>query len=120
MAKRIVIIEDDKNIMELLVYLFEDEGYHVTSFTTGKDAAYIAKLAPNLVLLDINLSGSEKNGDAICSDIKNLPDKEKLQVILLSAEKNLESLALSSGAHGFLAKPFDIDSLISKVKALER
>ncbi|MFW0718664.1 response regulator transcription factor [Pedobacter sp. N23S346] len=119
MAKRIVIIEDDLNIMELLVYLFENEGYHVSSFTKSQTAADIGLLSPDVVLLDVNLAGSPKRGDEICAELKGLALTEKLPVFLLSAEKNLQSIATNCRADDYLSKPFDIDKLLMKVKNVQ-
>ena len=120
MAKRIVIIEDDTNILELLVYLFENEGYHVSSFTKSLEVEEIALRSPDVVLLDINLTGSPKRGDEICSDIKKLPADQMFPVVLLSAETDLETLARNCMADGYVAKPFDIEKLILKVKSVQK
>ncbi|KQR70407.1 response regulator transcription factor [Pedobacter sp. Leaf176] len=119
MAKRIVIIEDDDNILELLVYLFENEGYHVSSFAKSMEVMEIALLSPDVVLLDINLTGSSKRGDEICADIKKLPADQIFPVVLLSAETDLETLARNCMADGHVAKPFDIDKLILKVESVQ-
>ena len=60
MAKRILIIEDDIDILELLVYLFENEGYQVSSFNRAPEAEEIIHLLPDVILLDVNLAGSAK------------------------------------------------------------
>ena len=119
MAKRIVIIEDDDNILELLVYLFENEGYHVSSFTKSREVGEIASLSPDVVLLDINLTGSTKRGNEICSDIKKLPADQTFPVVLLSAETDLNTLARNCMADGYVSKPFDIQKLILKVESVQ-
>jgi DNA-binding response OmpR family regulator len=118
MAKRIVIIEDDPNILELLVYLFESEGYKVNPFATGRSADEIGLLMPDVVILDVSLVGSPQRGDQICSEIKKLLSTSKLPVILLSAEKDLESIAKNCFADAFIGKPFDIDDLVNKAAQL--
>jgi two-component system response regulator VicR len=119
MAKRIVIIEDDTDILELLVYLFENEGYQVSSFTKGREAREISQLMPDVVLLDVNLAGSAKRGDQICSELRKLDLTVPFPVMLLSAEKDLATLAAACMADGYMAKPFDIDNLIAKVEAIQ-
>jgi DNA-binding response OmpR family regulator len=118
MTKRIVIIEDDQNILELLVYLFHTEGYHVTTFTTSQSAGHIGSLLPDVVLLDVNLIGSQKSGDQVCSELKALLSTSEIPVLLLSAEKNLETIARNCLADAFICKPFDITELIEKVSSL--
>jgi two-component system response regulator VicR len=115
MAKRIVIIEDDPYIMELLIYVFENEGYQVSSFKNSQTAADIGLLFPHVVLLDVNLAGSPRRGDQVCADLKSYAATANLPVILLSAEGNLELIAAKCLADGFIAKPFDLDVLLKKV-----
>ncbi|MNK18723.1 Phosphate regulon transcriptional regulatory protein PhoB [compost metagenome] len=118
MAKHIVIIEDDPNILELLVYLFEDEGYQISSFSQSQTANHIQTLLPDVVLLDVNLSGSISQGDEICKELKKLVATSQLPVMLLSAEKDLASIAKKCNADAFLCKPFDIGELMGKVRGL--
>lgn len=120
MAKRIVIIEDDIDIMELLVHIFENEGYHVSSSNISLEAGEIAQLLPDVVLLDINLAGSPKNGDEICLDLRQLSFTKSLPVMLLSAERDLARLAGNCRADGFMEKPFDVDKLIGQVAAIQQ
>jgi len=119
MAKRILIIEDDTDILELLIYIFEEEGYHVSSFTKSLEAEQIVLLSPDVVLMDINLSGSPKRGDEICSDLRKFEFSRQIPVLLLSAEKNLASLALNCQADEYMTKPFDIDKLIENVENMQ-
>ena len=118
MEKRIVIIEDDRDILELLTIIFTQDGYHVSPFSTGKTATFIGELAPDIILLDINIIGYERTGDQICSELKALMLTSKIPVMLLSAEKNLEQLSKVCQSDAFMAKPFDIDLLLAKARHL--
>jgi len=118
MAKRIVIIEDDPNILELLIFILEAEGYQISPFATGIDAAEIGLLNPDMVLLDVSLIGYPKTGDQICGDLKKLLATSKIPVMLLSAEKDLAGISTACFSDDFLTKPFDIDELVNKVKIL--
>jgi two-component system response regulator VicR len=118
MTKRIVIIEDDQNILELLIFLFEGEGYHVSPFSKSQTAVDISLLFPDVIILDVSLIGSLKHGDAVCTELKELLVTSKLPVLLLSAEKNLQSIAEGCLADAYIKKPFDIDELLNKVKVL--
>lgn len=118
MAKRIVIIEDDPNILELLVYLFENEGYHIFSFSQSQTAKHIQTLLPDVILLDVNLVRSVSQGNNVCTELKALLATSRLPVMLLSAERNLSVIAAQCQADSFLCKPFDIDELVEKVKVL--
>lgn len=115
MAKRIVIIEDNSFIMELLIYLFENEGYQVSSFNNSQTAVDIALFNPSVVLLDVNLMGSPCRGDEVCADLKSYAATANLPVILLSSEENLEFIATNCRADGFITKPFDPEVLLKRV-----
>ena len=118
MAKRIVIIEDDPNILELLDYLFENEGYHIFSFSQSQTAKHIQTLLPDVILLDVNLVGSLCQGNEVCNELKALLATSCLPVMLLSAERNLSVIAAQCHADAFICKPFDIDELVEKVRLL--
>jgi len=74
---------------------------------------------PDVILLDVNLAGSPKRGDQICSELRKLDLTVPFPVMLLSAEKDLATLAATCMADGYMAKPFDIDKLIAKVEAIQ-
>ncbi len=118
MAKRILIIEDDPGILELLYLIFETEGYIVDGFLTGKTAEDIVSLTPDVIILDIRIEGYAKTGDQICSDLKALIPPYGTPVLLLSAEKDLVRLAKECLSDSYLSKPFNVDALLAKVKQL--
>ncbi|MCC8408227.1 response regulator [Mucilaginibacter sp. UR6-1] len=118
MPKRILIIEDDPDILELLNLILNEEGYEVVLSENGEASYHLTEIMPDLVLLDINLKNSGQNGDAICSRIKNHPKTKRLPVVILSAERDLAAISRSCGADGWISKPFDILKLIRRVKAL--
>lgn len=118
MAKRILIIDDDEDILDILNIIFQDEGYEVVISNTGHAADYIHQINPDVMLLDIRLAGSEKTGAEICREIKNAYPAEHFPVILVSAEANISLIASYCGADAFVSKPFDIFKLIKKVEEL--
>ncbi|SOD13796.1 response regulator transcription factor [Pedobacter xixiisoli] len=118
MAKRILIIEDDPDILDILDIIFQDEGYDIISRRNGMSANEIGLLHPDLVLLDVRISGFEKTGSQICKELKALTDTNNLPVLLLSAEKNLNLIANGCGADGYISKPFDIIGLTRKVREM--
>lgn len=114
--KTILIVEDDKDILEMLSATLQAEGYQVR---TGHDvtALYeIEKDPPALILLDNWLDG--KTGHDICVNLKSSPKTRQIPVALISATLNLERTAESCGADGFLKKPFELDDLIRLVAGL--
>ncbi|MFC4143552.1 response regulator transcription factor [Pedobacter mendelii] len=115
MAKRILFIEDDPDIYDILQIVFADEGFEVIGFKTAPTLYEMILIHPDLVLLDVRIEGSMKNGSEICKEVKSSSEMSGLPVILLSAERDLEFIAADSGANDYLSKPFGLDHLILKV-----
>lgn len=116
MAKRILVIDDDEDILSILDIIFGDEGYEPILYKTGTTAEHIKILHPDLILLDVRIAGFDKTGPEICSEIKSQLELSNIPVLLLSAETNVGELAQACGANGFVNKPFDIFGLLTKVK----
>jgi DNA-binding response OmpR family regulator len=117
--KRIVIIEDDKGIIDAVQMALEFEGYDVTTADRGDYADDLidgrAPL-PDLIMLDMLLSG--KDGRTICKDLKKNPKTKRTPVIMMSAHPRAESSSKEAGADGFLPKPFPIKDLLTAVQKL--
>jgi DNA-binding response OmpR family regulator len=110
-AKRVLAVEDDKDILELYAYIFNEAGYEVCTSSTGKNLAeQIREFHPALVVLDVDLG--ELNGGDLCRQIKADPENNGIIVLLVSANTRIKELMLHSGADGFLAKPFDLEELL--------
>ncbi|MHB1179574.1 MAG: response regulator [Daejeonella sp.] len=116
MAKKILVIDDDKDILAILNIIFKDEGYEVILCDTGTTPEYVQLIHPDLVLLDIKIVGAEKTGAEICKDLKSNSETKRLPVILLSAELDLDILAVESRADAYISKPFEAHRLINRVK----
>jgi two-component system response regulator VicR len=117
MAKRILVIDDDPDILEILDIIFTQEGYDVILSETGREAENILEINPDLVVLDIMIAGSDKSGAAICAKIKSRPETQNLPVIMFSSEENIREISEECGANGYASKPVQTLELISKVKA---
>ena len=112
----ILIIEDNKELLELLTDFLRAESYTVSKAETGEKAlSLFEKYGARLVLLDINLSGID--GFEVCEKIRN---EGNTPVIMLTArvskEDKLNGLIL--GADDYIEKPYDIDILIAKIKGI--
>jgi DNA-binding response OmpR family regulator len=114
-GKRILVIDDDADILEILSYLLSDHGYLVETLATGEAVFQtIHHFHPDLVLMDVMLAGMD--GRVICKDIKLHEETKTLPVILISASHDLaRSLHQRVAPNDFLAKPFDLDDLLDKV-----
>ena len=113
-GKRLLVVDDDPDILQFLQLIFEDEGYEVQTCTKGQ---YLEQLhnggLPNLILLDVFLSG--RDGREIVKYLKNQEETKHIPVIMTSAHPRAEPTARAAGADDFLAKPFNIDELLAKV-----
>jgi two-component system response regulator VicR len=114
--KRLLIVEDDNDILELLKIVFRSSAYDVVFSSIALEIDAIKNLRPDLILLDVRLKGSVKSGADICRELKASPDTQMLPVILLSAEYNLAEIARESNADMYLAKPYDMLSLLLKIE----
>ncbi len=117
--KKILLIEDDIHIKELLELHLKDLECHLMSFTNGK-AGYNAALLEqlDLVILDINLP--DKDGLEICRDLR--ANKIKTPILMLTArsEEIDKIMGLETGADDYLTKPFSIREFLARVKAIFR
>ena len=113
MAVSVLIVEDDRNIAELLQMYLEKEGYAVTvAADGGQGLAKFRAIKPDLVLLDLNLP--EVSGFQICRDIKQ---RSALPVLVLTSRDQLrdEVHALELGADEYLTKPYRKERLLARI-----
>lgn len=118
---RIIVVEDDINIRELIVYALNNSGFKALGLPGAKEL-YIEmkKQKPTLLILDLMLEG--ESGYDILNNIRKEPKYEEIPVIILTA-KNSEFdkvKGLDMGADDYITKPFGVMELISRVKALIR
>lgn len=118
MSKRIIILEDEKNTLELVETVLGEEGYDAIAINHYEPLEYLIDFAPELILLDIRLSGGY--GHLLCKDLKANPITSHIPVILISGSDNLEAIAKGCKADGFLSKPFTLQDLISTVKQFDQ
>jgi len=121
MQEKILVIEDEVDILEVLEYTLSREGFRVLSTRDGEDGVYLARRdAPRLVLLDLMLPGL--NGIDVCRRLKADPVTQELPIIMVTA-KGEESdivLGLGVGADDYITKPFSPKELVARVKAVLR
>ena len=113
MAKQILIIEDDEDILQVLETVLEYNDFAVKGLNRTDDILLsIQDFKPDLVLTDYLLSGT--NGGKICQQIKSNKDTCHIPVILISAIELASSLG-NFGFDAFITKPFDINMLVKKI-----
>jgi len=113
MSKVVVVIEDDKDILDMIEYILTDAGYTVQAYTSIERLDKIIAHQPALILLDVRLA--DGSGDELCMAIKNNAATAHIPVILVSARPNLEHTAIKCKADAFIAKPFDLEELTGTV-----
>lgn len=118
MDTKILVVDDDTNISDLLKIYFENEGYEVKTANDGAEGVNMFKMyEPDLVLLDIMLP--KKDGWQVCREIRKISSKP---VIMITAKGEVfdKVLGLELGADDFVVKPFDMKELSARVKAVLR
>jgi DNA-binding response OmpR family regulator len=115
MEKRILIIDDDKDILEALTDLLELEGYTIQVNPKGdRTVEAITSFHPHIILLDLLLSGID--GATISKQIRKTQGMETLPIIIMSAHPYAQKAIEGSGANEFLRKPFDVEQLLTLLK----
>ena len=119
MAKRILVVDDDENILNLEKTILEQKGFDVTGPPGGAEALkLLAEKAFDLVLLDVMMP--EVDGFTVCRKIKEDPRLKDLPVIFLTAKGGGEALAegFESGAVMYINKPFTANKLLTIVNTM--
>ncbi|MEX1997447.1 MAG: response regulator [Candidatus Andersenbacteria bacterium] len=114
MGKKIVVADDDPAIVDAIRLILEDEGYSVRIVTDGKEISNLHTDLPDLILLDIWMSG--RDGREIAQQLKAHAATKNLPIIVISAHRETKKIARAINADGFLLKPFEIEALLRTVK----
>ncbi|WP_303864599.1 response regulator transcription factor [Alkalibaculum bacchi] len=118
---KILVVEDERNIFELIKFNLENNGYEVIGVDDGELAiGTILSQRPNLVILDLMLPN--KDGMSICREVRETAEIKKTPIIILTAKETEfdKVLGLELGADDYMTKPFSVKELIARVKALLR
>jgi DNA-binding response OmpR family regulator len=119
MTQRVLIADDEPNIVTSLEFLMEQAGLEVRVARTGPEALEVAAaFQPDLVLLDVMMPGLD--GYQVCQRLKSDPKLRPLRVLMLSAKGRDVEVAkgLEIGADGYITKPFSTRELVAKVREL--
>ncbi len=120
-TEKIVVIEDEDDILEVIAYNLKREGYEVITSTSGEDGLEkIEKASPQLVVLDLMLP--EIDGIELCRKLKSDPLTQSIPVIMVTAkgEETDIVLGLGVGADDYITKPFSPREMVARVKAVLR
>ena len=118
---KILVVDDEKDIVLLLKYNLESEGYFVNTATSGKDALQIAeKINPDLILLDLMMPGMD--GIETCIQLRKIEKLASTSILFLTArsEEYSEVAAFDAGADDYIIKPIKPRALISRINSFYR
>lgn len=119
MSYRILLVDDEEDILEFVSYNLKLEGWEVQTATNGLDAIKIAKdFLPHLILLDVMMNGMD--GVQTCSELRAIPQLSQTIIAMLTAraEDYSQIAGFEAGADDYIAKPIRPKVLVSRLKAL--
>jgi len=117
-GRKILVVDDEKDILELLEYNLRKEGYEVKTSTDGTESVAIAKkFRPDIILLDIMMPGQD--GIETCRQLREVPELSDVYILFLTAraEEYSEIAAFETGADDYIVKPIKPRALASRINA---
>ena len=117
--KKILLIDDEEDILEILSYNLAKEGYKITTANNGNEGIRIAKeIIPDLILLDVMMP--EKDGIETCTELRTIKELQKTLIVFLSArsEEFSQLAGFQAGANDYIVKLIKPRILTSKINAL--
>jgi two-component system, OmpR family, alkaline phosphatase synthesis response regulator PhoP len=118
---RILLVDDEPDVLDFLSFNLQKEGYEVFTASDGREAVQMAKkVSPNLILLDVMMP--EMDGIEACKEIRTLPECKNTLIVFLTArtEDYSQIAGLDAGADDYVSKPIKPRVLVSRIKALLR
>ena len=119
MTKKILVVDDEPNIVLSLEFLMKQQGYAVRSAVDGDSAMKeVERDPPNIVLLDVSMPG--RSGFEVCEAIRANPAWNQMRILIVTGKGRDEDRerGLSLGADGYVIKPFETQDIVAKVKEL--
>ncbi|MEO6328356.1 MAG: response regulator [Ginsengibacter sp.] len=111
---RILVVDDDLDILVVMEILLSMKGFEVDVTAKWENTFdKIGSFKPDLILLDVLISGND--GRILCKQLKSKPETKQIPVIMFSAHPSAAATIHEYGADDFIAKPFDVNDLLTKV-----
>jgi len=115
--KKLLIVDDDKDLLEMVEMALSEQGFDVHTSTEGSSFfSQLEKLKPDIVLLDVFLNDAD--GRELCYQLKSDPLYDHIPVALYSAGHMSNSTIINSRADTFITKPFDLEQLGNKLRTI--
>jgi DNA-binding response OmpR family regulator len=109
-GKKIIIFDDDEDILSICTYILEEQGWDVQTYTNCNNIVdKVTKVSPNVILMDNWIP--DEGGIIATQALKNNNELKSIPVIYFSANSDIQLLADHAGAESYLAKPFDLEEL---------
>lgn len=116
MMSKILVVDDDVDILSVMKILLTMKGFEVDVISKGENALpRTQSFKPDLIILDVLISGHD--GRTICKQLKSNKETSHIPVIMFSAHPGASATITDYGANDFIAKPFDVNSLMKKINA---
>lgn len=115
MKKKVVLIQDNEDILDIMDQVLEEEGFEVTASLTTEPIEKLDEIDPDVVVVDEHIKG-KKRGSAVIEELKSDPDTQDVSAVLTSTSANLSEKATACKADDYIEKPFDIDHMVEVVK----
>ncbi|QJD95192.1 response regulator [Mucilaginibacter robiniae] len=118
MAKKVLLVEDDKDIRDTIVYALQHEKIEVVASDNARILKSLDEIKPDLILLDNWLTDwkSDANGQQLSKELKTNPATSHIPVVIVSAVSNIKEVAEAGMADAYLKKPFELSELFAVVK----
>jgi DNA-binding response OmpR family regulator len=114
MSEKVLLIENDPAVRDLITYILEDEGMMVVQLTTPEDLDAMAPSTPDLALIDEWIPGGP--GHRFCLRIKQIWQMSHIPMIIMSTALHVEDIMADCRADAYISKPFDLNELLAKVR----
>ena len=114
--KKVLIIENDREIREIVSYILEDEGFSTLSIAEPESLDHLLPFKPDVILIDEFINSQP--GHRLCHKIKQVDHLKHIPVIIISTASNIELIATECQANDYVRKPFDIHEMVGKVVQL--
>ena len=113
MNKRVLIIENDQDIRQIVEFILQEQDFETYSTPEPGELSQLASFRPDVILLDEFINSQP--GHRLCRKIKAVPALARVPVIILSTANNIELIAEECDANDYIRKPFDIENMVNKV-----
>jgi len=119
LRKKVLIVDDDPNLIKALGWVLRKEGYEFDAAEDGEEAlAKVKETQPGVILLDIMMP--RKSGYQVCEEVKSSPAGDDINIVILSAKSQQadREKGMACGANEYITKPFSPQTIVNKVKEL--